>query len=130
MGFEKEKESFGMDRKSIKLYFRFSGSTILEVVVSMVIISLVLGISLGIFTNIQRSSPSSKKIQVEAILNDEKIHLQGNVDTTSSTYTLHGYKIVRTWLILPDNSSLKVLDLKGFDKNDSLIAEIKTVEYE
>jgi|GEM_PF-6142881 len=108
----------------------FSGSTILEVVVSMVLITVVFALAMGIFSGVQRLAVSAKKMEVEALLQADLIQAEQARDTLSTEYQRQGYKIVRTWSPYPDRPRVMILWIKGFDTSSIPVAEIKIVEYE
>jgi type II secretory pathway pseudopilin PulG len=137
-----------------KINTRLTSSTLLEVIISMVIISIVFTMVIGIISHIQRLSVTVKQIKVQAILQDQLIleeqtqsgsqqtdlHsppdiLPNNLDSTPKSIFISEYKIEKKWssytpIILSESGSIKVLSLTGYDLQLQKIAGIKKLIYE
>ncbi|MES2113016.1 MAG: hypothetical protein V4577_29975 [Bacteroidota bacterium] len=102
-------------------------STILEVVVSMVIIVVVFGIAMMIYSNVVRSSPSAKKLKAELILQETMIKLQQQPDSTAQSTIVDDFKIEQKIEPYNGNPALLKIGLTAFDQNQQKVAELQKV---
>ncbi|MFI5161255.1 MAG: hypothetical protein ACHQHN_08250 [Sphingobacteriales bacterium] len=106
-----------------KLKNAVKGSTILEVVVSMVIIVIVFGIAMMIFTNVMRLSLSAKKIRAQALLQEAMFTAEHNTANTTETLTAGDFRIEQEVKPYPENNALTLIHLTAYDQNQLKIAE-------
>jgi len=107
---------------------KVQASTILEVIIAMVVIMLVFGIAMMIFTNITRSSLSVKKIQAQAILNETELSLEKIKDDTGHIVAVSGdFRIDQTIKNYNGNKSLFEIDLVAYDINQQKVSELHKV---
>lgn len=110
-----------------KLTKRVQASSILEVVVSMVVIVIVFGIAMMIYTNVLRLSLSVKKLRAQAILQETMIKAEHNPENITQSTTADDLRIEQEITPYPDNSALKEIHLTAFDQNQQKIAELQKV---
>jgi len=102
-------------------------STILEVVISMIVIIVVFGIGLMIFSNVTRSSLSLKKLKAEAALQDRMLSLEQDTVPTSETKGNEDFRIEQKTERYNDNNHLFRVQLTAYDNNNSKVAELQKV---
>lgn len=90
----------------IKLNARVKGSTILEVIVSMVVIVVVFGIAMMIYTNVLRTSVSVKKIRAQAILSQTMLKAENNPESIAQSLTIDDFRVEQEVKPYGDNNSL------------------------
>ena len=108
----------------VKIRAKLKASSILEVVVSMVVIVLIFGIAMMIYSNVLRLSLSAKQLRAEAILRDRM--LSSNNDTAGSNELQADaeFRIEEKRQPYQGLPNLTDLDLTAFDQNNQKIAEI------
>lgn len=102
-------------------------STILEVVVSMVIIVVVFGITMMIYSNVMRYSPSAKKLKAELILQETMIKLQQQPGSVVESTIIDDFKIEQKTEPYGGNPALLKILLTAFDQNQQKVAELQKV---
>ncbi|MCC8427245.1 hypothetical protein [Mucilaginibacter sp. UR6-11] len=107
--------------KSIK------ASTILEVIISMIIILLVFTIAMMISANVMRSSLSVKKVAAQAVLHEILIKVEQVKEPASQIYTVDEFRIEQE--IKPDANFQNLLDvhLTAYDTNQEKLAELQKI---
>jgi type II secretory pathway pseudopilin PulG len=103
------------------------GSTILEVIISMIIIIVVFGISMMIFTNVNRLSLSAKKLRAQAILQQTLLQAEQAKDHTDQTVTVDDLTIKQEITPFENEPGLSVITLTAFDPNHEQVARLKKV---
>lgn len=114
-----------MVRSKLNNKVRVQASTILEVIISMVIILVVFGIAMMISANIFRSSLSVKKIKARALLNELLIKAENNKENTSQTFTLDSFRIEQEIKISETNKNLIEIHLTAFDENQEKVDDVQ-----
>jgi Tfp pilus assembly protein PilE len=110
-----------------KLDAGIKASTIMEVIVSMVIIVIVFGIAMMIFTNVLRVSLSAKKIRAQALLQETLLNAERNPGNTTETFTIDDFRIEQVDAPYQQNSSLTAIHLTAFDQNQQKVADLQKV---
>lgn len=110
-----------------KLGNRVKASTILEVIVSMVVIVIVFGIAMMIYTNVLRMSLSAKKLRAHAILESEMLKAEHSTDSLTQFVTIDDFRIDEESEPYPDNADLSIIHLTAFDQNKQKIIELQKV---
>jgi len=103
------------------------GSTILEVIISMIIIIVVFGVAMMIFTNVNRLSLSAKKLKAQAILQQALLQAEQANDHTDRTITVDDLIIKQEITPFENESGLSIITLTAFDPNHEQIARLKKV---
>jgi len=106
---------------------KVKASTILEVLISMVIIVVVFGISMMIYANVTQSSLSVKKIKAEAILKEYLQVAEKSTGNTTQTFTVDSLSIEQTVKSYNTEKDLVEIDLAAYDANQQKVAELHKV---
>ena len=104
---------------------RLAASSILEVVVSMVIIVMVLGISLMIYTNVMRQSLSQRELKAQFLLRQAIQWAELHPDETLKT--ADGWQIEQQITPFEAEANLCHLYLTAYDEDHNRIAEIHKI---
>lgn len=110
-----------------KLKGRVEASTILEVVISMIIIVIVFGIAMMIYTNILRVSLSAKKLRVQALLQQTMLKAEQTTANTSQSFTIDDFRIEQEAAQYNNESGLTAIHLTAYDQNQQKVAELQKV---
>ncbi len=102
-------------------------STILEVVISMVIIVFVIGISLMIFSNVMRLSLSGKKLQANALVQQELLRSANGGYIMDSTYQANHFRVEKTIKPSELGKNLIIVNVTAFDVNNVQVVEAKSL---
>lgn len=103
-----------------------SASSLLEVIVSMVIIVVVFGIAMMIMANVSRGSLSTKKIRAQAILKNALTNGENEGDWISKTMTVDSVRVEQE--VKPyTNAGLLEVHLTAYDANDEKVAEVRKI---
>jgi Tfp pilus assembly protein PilE len=102
-------------------------STILEVVVSMVIIVIVFGIAMMIFTNVLRMSLSGKKLRAQALIQETMLNAEHTSANVTQTITKDEFRIEQEVKPHRENSALTDIHLTAYDQNQQKIAELQKI---
>ncbi len=105
---------------------RLPASTILEVVVSMVVIILVFGLAMTIFTNVMRVSVSAKKISACAQLQEALLTIEKAGEASSRSFSNGDYSIVEESRPYGQNG-LIIIKLTAYDVNKVMIASVQKI---
>lgn len=118
-----------MAGKLIKPSQKLSGSTILEIVISMVIIIVVFGIAMMIYGNVFRLSPAVKGIRAHAILQDRllKINEIGFSEDNTASVQTEEFRIETTISPMEQEPELRQLTLTAFDENQQQVAQVRQI---
>ena len=106
---------------------KVAASTILEVIIAMVIIILVFGIAMMIYTNVLRMSLSVKKIQAQAILKETLFNAEKTNNYASQSITIGDFRIEEEVKSFSGDTTLREIHLTAFDSNQQLITELQIV---
>ena len=109
-----------------KLNERVNASTIMEVIVSMVIIVIVFGIAMMIFSNVLRLSVSAKKIRARAILYEAMITAEHNAENITQTFTIDDFRVEQE---VKSYNNATDIHLTAYDQNQKKIVELEKVIY-
>jgi Tfp pilus assembly protein PilE len=107
---------------------KVQASSILEVVVSMVIMVIVFGIAMMIYTNVIRFSLSAKKLKAEALLQQAMLTAEQHPEaaTTTST-TVNDFRIEQEVKPYEGGAGLTIVRLTAYDQNQQQIAQLQKV---
>jgi len=111
----------------LKINSRVEGSTILEVLISMVVIIVVFGIGMMIFGNVTRASFSEKRIEAESVLQQKLVDIETSHDSLSMTTREHEFQIEQKISPYGDNANLSLVYLAAYDGNQEKVAELEKV---
>ncbi|MDB5133280.1 MAG: hypothetical protein JWR02_3029 [Mucilaginibacter sp.] len=110
-----------------KLNGSVQASTILEVVVSMVIIVTVFGIAMMIYTNVLRTSLSGKKLRAQALLQETMLNAERTSAPITQTINRDDFKIEQEVKPYPENAALTDIHLTAYDQNRQKITELQKI---
>jgi len=113
-----------MAGRKLILKSRVKASTVLEVVVSMVIIVLVFGTGMMIYGNVTRMSLSAQKLRAQAVLAQTMKAMQEAASTQDGKSLIAGFTVERKVKPYDGNAKLLEVDLKAYDENNQLLAEL------
>ncbi|CAN5280272.1 hypothetical protein BH09BAC6_BH09BAC6_10820 [soil metagenome] len=118
-----------MAGKKLTISGKVRTSTILEVVISLIIIVVVFGIAMMIYSNVLRFSLPLKKIKAQAILADISVSVtaEQHAENSSRTFTVDDFRIEQELKPYNDDSHLTAIYLTAYDTNQQKIAELRTV---
>jgi len=110
-----------------KLRRTVKASTILEVIISMIIIVFVFGIAMMIFTNVSRLSLSAKKIRAQAILQEALLKAEQSTGNMNQSFKVDDFSIEQDITPYNGESNLTAVHLTAYDQNRQKIAELQKV---
>jgi hypothetical protein len=116
-----------MARKKIRVRTKIAASTILEVVVSMVVIVLTYGIAMVIYSNVTHSSLSVKKIRAMAVLQETVRDIERARLITGGRITNGDLTIDISVSAYRDNANLSNINLKAYDASNQEVAALQKV---
>lgn len=116
-----------MAGRKLNIQTRVRASSILEVVISMVIIVLVFGIAMMIYTNVSRLSLSVKKIRAQALLRETLIRAEQIPYQANRSLTIGDFRIEQEVNPFEADTSLNQIHLTAYDANQQKIAELKKI---
>ena len=105
-----------------KLTAKVKGSSILEVIVSMVVIVVVFGIAMIIFSNVMRYSTTEKELMAKALLQEALIKEENRTADTLQSATISGFRIEKEVRGYPGGLSLTEIILTAYDQNHQKVA--------
>jgi len=110
-----------------KLTGKIRASTLLEVVISMVIILVVFSTAMMIYANVTRSSLSLKQLQAQAFLEEVMRNAEIVNENSNQSLNMGDFKIEQVVSEYNDDKKLLEIDLTAYDANQLKIAELKKV---
>lgn len=116
-----------MDRGKISINSKLPASTIPEVVVSMVIIIVVFGIAMMIYTNVMRMSLSVKKVRAEAILQEQMLKTRMSGKAAEQVVKLEDFRIEQDIKQVDGEPGLSEVTLTAFDENNLQTARVMEI---
>lgn len=102
-------------------------STILEVIIAMVIMVVVFGIAMMIYTNILRFSLSAKKMRAEAVLQDILVQAEQSGIIPNEPIRAGSFSITADSKPVEDEPDLISLHLTAYDDNQEDVAEVQEI---
>lgn len=106
---------------------RVRASTIIEVLISMVIIMVIFGMAMMIYANVIRSSLSVKKVNAEAILNEILTNDEKTNDNSTQVLNIDDFRIEQVVKPYNSDNNLMEIDLVAYDANGQKITELHKV---
>lgn len=104
---------------------KVAASTILEVVIALVVIVMVLGISLMIYSNVMRLSLSGKKLKAQFVL--QQVMLRESAVGNDLAHSANEFSIEQEVLPYGTTGRLRLVHLTAYDENHEKVAELKKV---
>jgi len=106
---------------------KVKASTILEVLISMIIIILVFGVAMMIYSNVTRLSLSVKKIHAQAVLQEMMRNIEQSKENISQSVVSGDFTIEQSVKSYNDNANLVGVSLTAYDDNHQEVAELRKV---
>ncbi|MBW4890132.1 hypothetical protein KXQ82_10415 [Mucilaginibacter sp. HMF5004] len=116
-----------MAGRKLKFKAKLKASSILEVVIAMVVIVTVFTIAMMIFTNVQRSSLSVKKIKAQRVLQDALLVAEKMSDISKQSFVIDDVRVDEEISEYNNVTNLHLVTLIAYDQNQEKIAEVKEV---
>lgn len=104
---------------------RLASSSILEVVIAMVVIVMVLGISLMIYSNVMRMSLSSRQLKAQFILSQAMMEVQAG--QTDERMVIDDWQVKSEIKPYQQGGQLSVVHLTAFDPEEVKVAELTKI---
>jgi len=107
-----------------KLSAKIKGSTLLEVIISMVVIVIVFGIAMMIFAKVISFTTSARDIRAKSILRDLLEKQEHEKAISSQSIITADFTIEETTTAYNDQADLVLVQLTAFDQNNKQVAEL------
>ncbi len=111
-----------MARSKLILSDKVGASSILEVVVAMVIIVVVFGLAMMIYTNVMRMSLSEQKIKAQGILQEKLIQAEHEKNPVNKSLDTAGLHIEQQVDVYVNDTLVNKISLTAYDGNQQKIA--------
>lgn len=98
-------------------------STIIEVLISMIVIMVVFGMAMLIFANVTRSGVSEKKVRSSAVLQQILLDDEKTADLGSRMFTVDSLRVEQQVKNYNNKDSLVEIDLRAYDPGGQLTAD-------
>jgi Tfp pilus assembly protein PilV len=106
---------------------KLPGSTLMEVVIAMVIIILVFGIAMIIYTNVTRLSLSARKVRAAAILQDLLLQANNRKDNSDRSIRVEEFRIEQKITRFQNEPGLSEIELTAFGENQEQVAQLQQI---
>jgi len=117
-----------MAGSELKIGTKVPGSTIIEVVISMIIILVVFSIAMMIYSNVTRSSLSAQKVKASAILREKLNYAEHNATGADETMSVGDFQVEQQIDPYSDTAShLLKVHLTAWDNNHQKVAELQKI---
>jgi Tfp pilus assembly protein PilE len=116
-----------MAGRKLNVKTKVNASTILEVVIAMVIIIMVFGIAMMIYTNVLRLSLSVKKIKAQAILQEIVLKSEQTKYLSTQSITIDDFRVDQEIKPYQDDTLLNEVHVTAYDLNQQKITELQKV---
>lgn len=111
-----------MARAKLMLMDKVKASSVLEVVVAMVIIVLVFGLAMMIYTNVTGMSLSGQKIKAQAILQEKLLYAEKERYPVNKSMDTAGFRIEQQVGVYGPDTLLNMISLAAYDGNQQKLA--------
>ena len=108
---------------------KLKASSLVEVLISMIIILIVFSIAMGIYANVLRLSLSIKKHHAQAVLYQVLRKIEKSPQLSEEKFTLEGFYIKQIITNYQYQKYLTEIHLTAVDKNKIKLAEVRKVVY-
>jgi type II secretory pathway component PulJ len=112
---------------NLKFRRKLPGSTLMEVVIAMVIIILVFGIAMMIYTNVTRLSLSARKVRAAAILQDLLLQANNRQDNSDRSIRVDEFRIEQKITRFPNEPGLSEIELTAFGEHQEQVAQLQQI---
>jgi hypothetical protein len=111
------------------LSLRLQSSSLIEVTVSLIIISIIFSLSITIYLNVQRSGFSSSKLVYNVLLDDAYNGAIKAKDFSNKEFEYEDFTLFQIISSSGENENLKVLRFEVRNKKGQLLGERKYLLY-
>jgi hypothetical protein len=112
----------------IQLNPKIKASTLLEVIISMVVIMVVFGIAMMIFSKITTFSISGKASRARAALEYQLTKIEKAKIFTNESLVAGDFNIDQTAMPYRSFDNLLLLTLTAYDTNNKVVAQLRRIE--
>ncbi|WP_419699008.1 hypothetical protein [Mucilaginibacter sp. NFX135] len=116
-----------MAKIKIKFRGRLSASSLMEAVIAMVIMVLVFGIAMMIYTNVTRLSLSVRKIRAQAILQELLYQTAKNSSKDNQYIQVDEFEIEQKVSPFGSGTGLIQIELTAFGENHQQLAQLQQI---
>ncbi|NOW98924.1 hypothetical protein [Mucilaginibacter sp. SG564] len=116
-----------MVKIKIRFQGRLSASSLMEAVIAMVIMVLVFGIAMMIYTNVTRLSLSVRKIRAQAILQERLYQTVKNGNTDNQHIQVDEFEIEQKVSPFGPGSGLIQIELTAFGENHQQLVQLQQI---
>jgi hypothetical protein len=109
---------------------RVDASTLIEVTIALIIISMIFGFATVIFLNVQRTGFSVSKVSNYIVLDEVWAKMNAGGDFTSKEYQVANGTIFQSVEQHPENEHLFVIRLELRNQEGKVLAEKKYIKYD
>ena len=102
-------------------------STIIEVLISMIVIMVVFGMAMMIFANVTRSGVSEIKVRSAAVLQEVLLVDEKAAEISSRTFTVDSLRVEQQVNNYNTEGSLLEVDLAAYDQSGRKTAEVHQI---
>ncbi|OOQ58331.1 hypothetical protein [Mucilaginibacter pedocola] len=106
---------------------KLTASSLLEVLIAMVVIVVVFGIGMMIYSNVARSSVTTTKLRARSILDTELSDTEENSAAADSNYSVDSLGITRVYTPFLQAKNLQVVTLTAFGTRGDTLAQVQKV---
>jgi Tfp pilus assembly protein PilV len=102
-------------------------SSLLEVMISMVLVLIVFGLAMMISANVMRSSLSVKKLRAQGILREILVKAEQSADNQTATTTVGDFEVSQS--VKPYNNSINLTEVRlaALDNNRDTVAYLQKI---
>lgn len=117
----------GSELKVSSLTVKLRASTLLEVVVSMVLIVVVFTIALTIYTNVLKLSLSIRKLKARAVLSEFALRADSGSSVSSQNFNQGELRVEQQVDAYKGNNGLQQVSLTAFDEEGMPLDSVKKI---
>jgi cytochrome c-type biogenesis protein CcmE len=102
-----------------------AASTMLEVIVAMVMILIIAGIALTIFSNVISQAPSYKKIKAAGII--EETFVKAPLNPTDESFQAEDWRVEKKVAYYGTEERLRLVQITVFDSDNKIISQMSRI---
>lgn len=106
-----------------------AGSSLIETITAMIIISMVFAMAVTIYLNVYKSNGQFRKMQADLAIDDRWVETQQANDYTEKSWPYETFTLFRLALPAADSKELRVIRFEIRDEDGRLLAERKFLRY-
>ncbi len=117
----------GSELKISRFAVKLRASTLLEVVVSMVLIVVVFTIALTIYTNVLKLSLSVRKLTARAVLSELSLRADSGSSASVQTFNKGAIRVEQQMDTYQGNNALQQVSLTAFDEEGVPLDSVRKI---